>query len=141
MKKRIIILGSTGSIGRNTLAVLEGMRDEWEVVGLAAGSRWQELAAQANMWRPEAVALADADALSKMGDELDCAPKIFTGLDALVELKRAHPQLPVLMVSASTAKGVMEEPEKLGAEGYVLKPFEPKDLMDKIHGILGTAGG
>ena len=70
---------------------------------------------------------------------LDIQMPEISGLDALVELKKTHPQLPVLMVSASTAKGVMEEPEKLGAEGYVLKPFEPKDLMDKIHGILGTA--
>ncbi|MCH7808112.1 MAG: 1-deoxy-D-xylulose-5-phosphate reductoisomerase [Planctomycetes bacterium] len=86
MKKRVIILGSTGSIGRNTLAVLEGMRDEWEVVGLAAGSRWRELAVQANAWKPQAIALTEADALSKLGSELDYAPKTFHGSDALVEL-------------------------------------------------------
>jgi DNA-binding response OmpR family regulator len=71
---------------------------------------------------------------------LDIQMPEISGLDALVKLKEAHPQLPVLMVSASTAKGVMEEPEKLGAEGYILKPFEPRDLMDKVHAILGTRG-
>ncbi len=43
-RKRVIILGSTGSIGRNTLEVLAGLRDEFAVVGLAGGTRWQELA-------------------------------------------------------------------------------------------------
>ena len=71
---------------------------------------------------------------------LDIQMPEISGLDALVELKKAHPQMPVLMVSASTARGVMEEPEKLGAEGYILKPFEPKDLMDRIHAILGKWG-
>jgi DNA-binding response OmpR family regulator len=71
---------------------------------------------------------------------LDIQMPEISGLDALRELKRTHPDLPVLMVSAATAKGAMEEPLKLGAEGYVLKPFEPGDLMDKIHGILGSEG-
>ena len=63
------------------------------------------------------------------------------GMEALVELKKSNPQLPVLMVSAATARDVMEEPLRLGAEGYVLKPFEPQELMEKINRILGTNVG
>ena len=51
MNRRVIVLGSTGSIGRNTLDVLKNLRDEWTVVGLAAGSRGSDLAAQANAFR------------------------------------------------------------------------------------------
>ena len=50
MKMRVIVLGSTGSIGGNTLEVLAGMADDWEVVGLAAGSRSAELAEQADRY-------------------------------------------------------------------------------------------
>ena len=49
MKKRVIILGSTGSVGQSTIDVLARMRDEWDVVGLAAGSRSEILARQAGL--------------------------------------------------------------------------------------------
>ena len=86
MKKRVIVLGSTGSIGRSTLDVLTGLQDEWEVVGLAAGARGPELAEQANRFRPVAVAIAQAN----LGAELDAAlaysPKVFSGPEAMVQL-------------------------------------------------------
>jgi 1-deoxy-D-xylulose-5-phosphate reductoisomerase len=46
MMKRIVILGSTGSIGRSALEILERARGEFEVAGLAAGDNVEELAAQ-----------------------------------------------------------------------------------------------
>ena len=47
MKKRVIILGSTGSIGKSTLSVIREANLDYEIVGLSAGSRWEELAQQA----------------------------------------------------------------------------------------------
>ncbi len=46
MKQRIALLGSTGSIGKNTLAVVREHPDQFEVVGLAAGSNVQEMVRQ-----------------------------------------------------------------------------------------------
>ncbi len=46
MKKRILVLGSTGSVGRNVLDVVAHHRDEFEVVGLAAGSNAEVLEKQ-----------------------------------------------------------------------------------------------
>ena len=40
-RKKIVILGSTGSIGRQTLDVISAFKDEFEVVGLAAGNNLQ----------------------------------------------------------------------------------------------------
>ncbi len=85
MKKRVIVLGSTGSIGRSTLDVLSRMDDEWEVVGLAAGSRGAELAAQANRLRPKALAIADAGAAALTGG-LEYRPAVLVGDGALVRL-------------------------------------------------------
>ncbi|HEY9594327.1 MAG TPA: 1-deoxy-D-xylulose-5-phosphate reductoisomerase [Spirochaetia bacterium] len=56
--KRIVVLGSTGSIGRSTLAVARALRDRFEVVGLACGTDGTALAAQAAAVKPRAVALA-----------------------------------------------------------------------------------
>ncbi|MCH7703813.1 MAG: 1-deoxy-D-xylulose-5-phosphate reductoisomerase [Planctomycetes bacterium] len=86
MKKRMIILGSTGSIGKSTIEVADGLRDEWEVVGLAAGSSAVDLAAQADKLRPGFLAIADEGAATELERALSYAPTVFSGEDALVAL-------------------------------------------------------
>src|ERR1700723_1965304 len=56
--KRIAILGSTGSIGRSTLSVVESNPDRFEVVTLAAGSNAQLAFEQAVRWKPRVLSLA-----------------------------------------------------------------------------------
>ena len=66
--KRIAILGSTGSIGRSTLSVVESYPERFEVVALAAGRNLDAAFEQANRWRPRIVSLAtepDAEILRK----------------------------------------------------------------------------
>jgi len=89
MPKRAIILGSTGSIGCNALDVLAGLNGEWNVVGLAAGSRGPELARQANRFRPQAVAIASNDLAGELEGELSYSPNVYTGSDALLQLVNA----------------------------------------------------
>jgi len=59
-RTRVALLGSTGSIGRQSVDVLVGLRDRFEVVALAAGSDGETLEDQAAALRPRVVALADA---------------------------------------------------------------------------------
>lgn len=66
MKKKIIILGSTGSIGRQTLEVVRKFPRELEVIGLAGGENWQLLKKQIAEFRPKFVATNYADNLSKI---------------------------------------------------------------------------
>ena len=87
MAKQAIVLGSTGSIGRNTLDVLSRL-DDWEVVGLAAGTSSEELADQANEHRPLAIAIASESQLADLRNRLTYKPSVFAGEDALVELVR-----------------------------------------------------
>ena len=66
MPKRIAILGSTGSIGRSTLNVVETYPDRFEVITLAAGSNIDSACEQARRWKPRMLSIAsesDADAL------------------------------------------------------------------------------
>ena len=58
--KQIAILGSTGSIGSQTLAVVEAMPDRFGVVALAAGNNIEELAQQISRHRPEVVSVGSA---------------------------------------------------------------------------------
>ena len=67
--KRVSILGSTGSVGRNTLEVIDAFRSELKVVGLAAGGNIDLLAQQVIKYRPELVSvreLRDVDRLRGM---------------------------------------------------------------------------
>src|SRR5919197_336150 len=57
--KRVAILGSTGSVGRSTLAVVDAFRDELTIVGLAAGGNIDLLAEQVVKYRPSLVSVRD----------------------------------------------------------------------------------
>ena len=64
--KRIAILGSTGSIGRSTLSVVESYPDRFEIATLAAGNNAELAFEQAVRWKPRVLSLAkeqDAEAL------------------------------------------------------------------------------
>src|SRR5271170_2480592 len=64
--RRIAILGSTGSIGRSTLDVVESYPERFQIVALAAGTNIDAAFDQARRWRPLVVSLAserDADVL------------------------------------------------------------------------------
>jgi 1-deoxy-D-xylulose-5-phosphate reductoisomerase len=64
--KRLAILGSTGSIGRSTLSVVESFPDRFQVVALAGGRNLDLALDQAQRWRPKIISVAtesDADAL------------------------------------------------------------------------------
>lgn len=58
--KGVAVLGSTGSIGRSTLAVLRRQREHFRVVALTGGRNLEELEAQAAEWRPAFAGLARA---------------------------------------------------------------------------------
>jgi 1-deoxy-D-xylulose-5-phosphate reductoisomerase len=76
----VVILGSTGSIGRSTLEVVAHHEDRFEVVGLTAGAQAERLAEQVRAFRPRAVALADAGAARRLQERLgDESPEIFVG--------------------------------------------------------------
>ena len=60
MKKKVAILGSTGSIGRQTLDVLSAFKDDFQVVGLSAGSNIQLLTEQVKEHNPRFVSVKDA---------------------------------------------------------------------------------
>src|SRR6202795_3876777 len=71
--KRLAILGSTGSIGRSTLSVVESYPDRFEVATLAAGSNLELALEQAVRWKPQGVSLADEAAAEALRAKLRAA--------------------------------------------------------------------
>jgi 1-deoxy-D-xylulose-5-phosphate reductoisomerase len=88
--KQIAILGSTGSIGRNTLRVVEAFGGEFGVSALGAGSNIEVLADQIERHRPRVVSTSDESAADRLRHELKqrgvgTAPRIGVGVDGLIE--------------------------------------------------------
>ena len=68
--KRIAILGSTGSIGRSTLSIVESFPDRFSVVSMAAGNNVDLAFEQARRWRPQILSMATAEAADELQQRL-----------------------------------------------------------------------
>jgi 1-deoxy-D-xylulose-5-phosphate reductoisomerase len=68
--KRLAILGSTGSIGKSTLSIVEQFPDRFSVASLAAGRNVDEAFSQASLWRPQVVSLATEDLAAELSGRL-----------------------------------------------------------------------
>lgn len=88
-KQTVTILGSTGSVGLNTLRVIREFPEQFEVVGLSAGAQSEALAEQVREFMPKAVYLADAAGLSAITKEFGSKLKTFTGPAGLREFSRS----------------------------------------------------
>jgi 1-deoxy-D-xylulose-5-phosphate reductoisomerase len=87
-KKRIILLGATGSIGDNTVRVIAQNPDRLELVGMACQSRYRELAAIAHRFGVKYAAVFDENAAAEARQSGLFPPKteILSGLSGLIEL-------------------------------------------------------
>jgi 1-deoxy-D-xylulose-5-phosphate reductoisomerase len=78
--KTVVILGSTGSVGQNTLAVIEEHRDAFEVAGLSACDNWKTLAHQAKAFAPKGVAIVHGERYHALQSALEgLETVIYTG--------------------------------------------------------------
>src|SRR5438067_7199987 len=85
-RKRVVILGATGSIGESALKVARDIPEQMEIVGLAAKSNARKLAAAANEVRPELVCLVEETQIEVLREALDYEPRIFSGEAGLLEI-------------------------------------------------------
>ncbi len=91
-KKKIAILGSTGSIGTQALQVIEEHSDLYEAYVLTAYHKVDLLVAQARKFMPEAVVIADEDKYTALRDALADLPiKVYAGADALCQVVQEEP--------------------------------------------------
>ncbi|MBN1996288.1 1-deoxy-D-xylulose-5-phosphate reductoisomerase [candidate division KSB1 bacterium] len=85
--KKILILGSTGSIGTNCLHIVEQMREAFQVVGLATFSRVEKLLEQARLFHPEWVAVSSGQITGSARKTFrDLGVHVFSGAHALEQI-------------------------------------------------------
>ena len=108
--KAISILGSTGSIGRQTLAVVASMPDRFRIVALAAGGNLDELVGQILRHRPQIVSVADSERATQLRERLraesyEPLPEILWGSDGMLCVA-THPDAAIVVSAAVGVVGL-----------------------------------
>src|SRR5439155_1592586 len=108
--KQLAILGSTGSIGRQCLAVVESLPGRFGVVALAAGANLEELTGQIARLQPEVVSVADArradDLAQRLGEKgLARKPEIHHGREGMLAVA-THSKADVVVSAAVGVVGL-----------------------------------
>lgn len=132
-RKRIVLLGATGSIGENTLRVIAAHREELELVGIAAHSNWRRLAAIAREFGVRQVGIFEAGAHDAARAETQAFPdgtELHRGLDGLITLARLPAADTVLVAVVGTT----------GLEPALAAIAAGKDLALASKEILVLAG-
>jgi 1-deoxy-D-xylulose-5-phosphate reductoisomerase len=101
-RKRVVVLGATGSIGESALKVSRDIPDRMEIVGLAANSNAEKLAAAANETRAQCVCLVDETKIDILTRELEYKPRILGGQEGLLEIARLMDAEMVLVAIVGT---------------------------------------
>jgi 1-deoxy-D-xylulose-5-phosphate reductoisomerase len=87
MGRKLILLGSTGSIGTQTLDVVRANREELEVIGLAANSNVELVEKQAREFRPKVITMYDPKAAKDLRIRLaDMPVEILEGMEGLINM-------------------------------------------------------
>ena len=136
--KRIAILGSTGSIGKNALRVVDALGAGYEVAALSGHSSVALLAEQARKYRPKYVAVTNGDYLEELGELVgDLGVEILAGPDALTEIAELD-EVDVVLTAVVGAAGL---PALLAAaeKGKTLAIANKEPLVIAGELLTGTA--
>lgn len=102
--KKVILLGSTGSIGRNAIKVIESLR-EFKIVGLAAYTNYQMLIEQTKDIKPRSVTLIKTEHYSALKSKVTKA-RIFCGEGGITEMIEAT-EADILIAAFASAVGIL----------------------------------
>lgn len=105
--RRISVLGSTGSIGRNTLEIVSRHRGAFRVDALASRSDWETITEQAKLFKPALVSVFEMESASRVKEQLrGSGIKVLDGLDGILEAASIT-SADVVVSSIVGAAGVM----------------------------------
>ncbi|MDN4594463.1 1-deoxy-D-xylulose-5-phosphate reductoisomerase [Polycladomyces subterraneus] len=103
--RHLAILGSTGSIGTNTLAVAAEHPDQFEVMALAAGTNVEEMVRQVNRFRPRLVSMATKEAAEAVQSRVDAGVKVMWGDEGVMAVA-THPDADYVVSALVGSRGL-----------------------------------
>ena len=101
--KRVVLLGSTGSIGTSTIRVAQDLPDRIRLLGLAAGNNQKLLLEQTRQHQPEAISIIDAVKARELRDTLGPGVEVYSGAEGLLKLATLPAADIVLIAIVGTA--------------------------------------
>ena len=104
-KTNVVILGSTGSIGRQALEVVDKHPQRFRVIALAARDEVSLLQEQVQKYNPLAVTVFDSKAYLQLKEKIGNRCRVLTGIDGMCELS-SLPQADTVLVAVSGAVGI-----------------------------------
>ncbi|MEK7486238.1 MAG: 1-deoxy-D-xylulose-5-phosphate reductoisomerase [Planctomycetota bacterium] len=113
-KHQILILGSTGSIGKNALSVLEGLSQNYHVFGLSAHKNLPLLLQQIERFQPKIVTITDEETYEK-ANSLRLTPKLCFGTAGLTEMIH-DPAVTFVLSGITGAAGLLPSWEAIQAQ-------------------------
>lgn len=136
--KNISVLGSTGSIGTQTLDVVRRSNGEFKVVALTAGTDIKMLEAQAREFKPELISISREDLRDDLANSLkDTDIKILSGLDGLIEAA-AIPSADITLTAVVGMIGILPTIEAIKA-GKDIALANKETLVTAGHIIMPLA--
>jgi 1-deoxy-D-xylulose-5-phosphate reductoisomerase len=85
---RLLILGSTGSIGKSTLELVRSFPDKFEIAGLSVNTNIDELEKQIKEFKPRTVVVRDEHKAAELTSRIGSSCKVFTGNEGLLEITK-----------------------------------------------------
>jgi 1-deoxy-D-xylulose-5-phosphate reductoisomerase len=105
MKKGVTVLGATGSVGRNALAVIDSLRERFHVVGLAACSNAEALGRLAEHFRPRYAAVADEGKADVLRANCPAETEVLAGPEGVLKVAAA-PEADIVLSAIVGAAGL-----------------------------------
>ncbi|MCF7869646.1 MAG: 1-deoxy-D-xylulose-5-phosphate reductoisomerase [Candidatus Omnitrophica bacterium] len=99
MQKKVLVFGSTGSVGRNSLEVIEKAADKFEVVGLCGNSNIKEIVKQIRKFRPKYLCLKDKGSANQLKKRTKIKFKLFSGKQGLEKFSRIKSDVSIMAIS------------------------------------------
>jgi 1-deoxy-D-xylulose-5-phosphate reductoisomerase len=104
--KKIVILGSTGSVGRQALQVVDEFPDKFKIIGLAAGSNVQLLAEQVKKYQPQYVSIGSKEDAALLQSLSKHKVEVFNGKEGLVNLAQIE-DIDLILIAVSGINGLL----------------------------------
>ena len=103
--KNLVILGSTGSIGKNGLKIVDEFPGEYNVTALSAHSNYRELADQIRKYRPKYATIGNEEGYKALKAEFGNSTEIYLGDEGLKELGKID-ETDIILTAVSGAIGI-----------------------------------
>lgn len=135
--RRLVLLGSTGSIGRQALEVVRAGRGRFTVEALTAGKNWELLASQAREFMPRVVAVADERYYTPLREALSgLSVEVLAGAEALGAVAAGHYRGGETIRACTAGAGGRRT---VGSEGCDRVNTDEKVVLNALVGFAGLA--